>query len=428
MSERAAGVSQLVTTTIPRGWQQQAEGEFIFGAAGGDYPPRVLAQVAATDAEPIERACLGALQKVQGGAPDSIVLTCDVWPHPIWGVGRLIQSARVQGGHKAAHDLYLFIDGEQRITFEVDCLLSELLTIEEDVATIVASTRRASTDAAMTTEAAETTLGLDAGFPERGSEDLSATQRRGDRDIGGFRLRAGAVRHLLQPSGLDGWTDERRVDRETLVSRGWTTRDGDPTPQAGGLHEELRAHGDVLHLTAADARGVVRGWIHCGAERAVVVIDPLRHCAHDLPSPVSSSADAPEATDEVVVDVVQIADIPVLLARWGGLAPTWTLTEALTPVDAMAVRRRVLDAREPLPADANTQLADVWERPWTWWAVATADRRVDVQFIDAGDRGQCVVHDVADDRTLLVPRPGTLVWGDLQQVVGRLSARSRGGW
>lgn len=428
MSDRTAKVSQLVTTVVPRGWQQQAEGEFTFVTAGSDHAPRVRVQVAATAAEPIERAALRALTEVRGGAPDSVVVACDVWPHPVWGIGRLIQSARVHDGQMAAHDLYLFIEGEQRITFQVDCLLSDLLAIEEDVATIVASTRPAGAEQEMTMDATDAPLRRDTGFPERGSEDLSEVQRRPDRGIGTFRLRAGAVRHLLQPSGLEGWTDERRADRETLVSQGWTTRDGDPTAEAGVLHQELRAHGDVLHLTAADTRGVVRGWIHCGAERAVVIIDPLRHYAHDLPSPVSSEADAPEPTDEVVVDVVQLAAIPVLLARWGGLAPTWTVTDPLTPVGARAIQRRVLDAQEPPPADTHAELADVWERPWTWWSVATADRQVDLQFIHAGDRGQYVSHDRQDGDALLVPRPGTLVWGDLQQVCGRSSSRSGGDW
>lgn len=428
MSDRAAVVSQLVTTLVPQGWKQQSEGEFALVTASSDRAPRVLVQVTATAVEPIERACLRAVKQVQGSAPDSIVLTCDVWPHPVWGVGRLIQSARVHDGKSVAHDLYVFVDGKQHITFQVDCLLSDVLTIEEDVAMIVASTRPATAEGAMTMHSMDAAIHPDEGLPERGNEDLSAVQRRPDRGIGTFRLKAGAIRHVLQPSGFEGWTDERRADREILAAQGWTTRDGDPTTEAVALHRELRDHGDVLHLTAADTQGVVRGWIHCGDTRAVVIIDPKRHYAYDLPSSVSGEGDAPEPTDECVVDVVQIDAIPILLARWGGLAPTWTVAEPLTPLRASAIERRVVDAEEPLPSGANADLAEVWERPWTWWAVATTGREVDLQFIHAGDRGQFVSHVVQDDRTRLVPRPGTLVWGDLQQVCERLPSRSGGGW
>ncbi|WP_168582330.1 hypothetical protein [Gephyromycinifex aptenodytis] len=142
MSERTTAELELVTTTVPQGWRQTGRpGELTYSGIGGSRPPRVSVQAQTATAQPIEEVSLQIMSEVQAEGPQALVLTCDVWPHPVWGVGRLIQSARVQDGQTLAHDLYLFVAGEKRITFHVDCLLADLLSIEEDVAAIVASTR-----------------------------------------------------------------------------------------------------------------------------------------------------------------------------------------------------------------------------------------------------------------------------------------------
>lgn len=262
--------------------------------------------------------------------------------------------------------------------------------------------------------------------PETGAEDLSDVQRRPDPAIGRMRLRSGAVKHLLRPSGLQGWTDERGSDRELLIEQGWTTVDGDPTSAAVALHRELRDQGDVLHLTAVDSRGVVRGQIHCGVERAVVVVSTTRRSVSQLPSAVPAPGEAD--LGDVEVDVVPLSAVPLLLARWGGLTPAWTVGDRLAPLAADVVRRRVLDPQQPLPDGADDDLVELWQRPWTWWTVATAGREVDLEFINAADRGQLVPRDKTDGSLRLVARPGSLVWGDLQQVCGRLPSRAASAW
>ncbi|WP_168582329.1 hypothetical protein [Gephyromycinifex aptenodytis] len=263
---------------------------------------------------------------------------------------------------------------------------------------------------------------------EWGAEDLRPLQRRPDQKIGVFRLRAGAVRHLLQPSGLEGWTDERQADRDELAARGWTNEDGEPTAKAVELDRQLRAHGDVLHLSAADASGVVQGWIHCGADQAVVIVGPTQRPSNVAQNPFSRQGGLPEPQADVMVDVVSLDAVPLLLARWGGLSPAWSDLEPLTLVDTDVLSRRVADASEPALPEADADLARLWERPWTWWSVATASREVDLQYINAADCGQFMPRRNDDGTTALMARPCNLVWGDLQVVCRRLPSRSDEDW
>ncbi len=73
--------------------------------------------------------------------PSAYMASCDIWPHPVWGDGLLLQSARLGEGGTLAHDCFLFHDGRDLVQVDVQCALDDLLTLEEDVADIVARTR-----------------------------------------------------------------------------------------------------------------------------------------------------------------------------------------------------------------------------------------------------------------------------------------------
>lgn len=78
------------------------------------------------------------MKDLQVARPEAILTNCELWPHPIWGIGRYIQSAYIQGRTTMAHDIYLFVEGDRRVRVEVDCALADLLTLEETIATLVA--------------------------------------------------------------------------------------------------------------------------------------------------------------------------------------------------------------------------------------------------------------------------------------------------
>ncbi|MDO5697382.1 MAG: hypothetical protein Q4G51_05345 [Dermatophilus congolensis] len=73
-----------------------------------------------------------------GGASDPVEMAChDRWPHPSWGNGVVHQGMRVDGDVALAHDVYLFHDGRTGIRVELECELTSLFAVEEDVATIL---------------------------------------------------------------------------------------------------------------------------------------------------------------------------------------------------------------------------------------------------------------------------------------------------
>ena len=61
------------------------------------------------------------------------------WPHPCWGSGVVMQGVYDDDGVAMAHDVYHFHDGRGGIRVELNCELSALFAVEEDVARIVDS-------------------------------------------------------------------------------------------------------------------------------------------------------------------------------------------------------------------------------------------------------------------------------------------------
>ena len=86
----------------------------------------------------IEEASMQLMRELQTARPEAILANCELWPHPVWGDGRYIQSAYIDGQATMAHDVYLFVDGDRCIRVVVDCALADLLALEETIAGLVA--------------------------------------------------------------------------------------------------------------------------------------------------------------------------------------------------------------------------------------------------------------------------------------------------
>ena len=86
----------------------------------------------------IEEASMQLMRELQTARPEAILANCELWPHPVWGDGRYIQSAYIDGRTTMAHDTYLFVDHGRRVRVEVDCALADLLGLEETIAALVA--------------------------------------------------------------------------------------------------------------------------------------------------------------------------------------------------------------------------------------------------------------------------------------------------
>lgn len=245
-----------------------------------------------------------------------------------------------------------------------------------------------------------------------GAEDLRPLERRPDAALGRFLTRRAAV-DLLLHDGRSAWEDERITHRAPFVEGGWLTEDGEPTPSGARLRADLAGQACTLRLEALDAAGALTATLSCGRAFAVVVAGTERR----------PHLDEPEAADDIVsVDVVPASAVPLLLARWGGLTPTWSVGDRLAPLDDAAFRRRLADPAEPPPPGADADIEAVWQRPWTLWRVCGVEAELELEYLNAGDRGQLVPRRTPDGRIRLVSRPGSLVWGDLQQVYGRLPA------
>lgn len=171
-------------------------------------------------------------------------------------------------------------------------------------------------------------------------------------------------------------------------------------------------------MRATDAGGTHRGWIRVGATLMVVAVEAER---------VSLGAEAVER-GLMSFEVQPVAALPIVLARWGGLAPTWNYDEVHDLGDAAGVRAvedKVRDAQTPPPSGADEGLRDLWRRPWTRWTVRGPRLAAPVEYLSVPGAGQYVVRRRTNGGTVLAPRPGSLVWGDLQQLAATVTGQDQ---
>lgn len=103
--------------------------------------PRVEVRREPAYGSSVDADCLEMVAQLRRERPDASVVSYDTWPHPELGEGRVIQTAFLVDQSAVAHDRYLFHTGTQQVVVSLDCLLQDLVRLEEAVAAIVASLR-----------------------------------------------------------------------------------------------------------------------------------------------------------------------------------------------------------------------------------------------------------------------------------------------
>ena len=248
-----------------------------------------------------------------------------------------------------------------------------------------------------------------------GLEDLDAVGTGPQRRLAGPVVPA-RILDLLCADIDDESVLTQGVVRDELVEAGWLTTAGLPSPRLQELRRDLAVSRVSLRLDATSARGRRRGWICAGPRLAVVALEE---------DALPSSADpARAARGAMTFEVVPVSALPIVFARWGGLAPTWNYDAAHELSDPAALEARVADDGAPLPSDADDTLRSLWSRPWTRWSIRWPERSLDVEYLAVAGAGQYVVRRAASGATALAPRPGSLVWGDLQQLVAQLPGQA----
>lgn len=113
----------------------------LLGPVGESGRRPSLTVFVTADSAPVADVAARQWEAMKARSPESLLTNDDLWPHPIWGEGRLLQTARVEGESALARDMYLFSAQGRSVRVEVECPLSDLLSIEEQVADIVARIR-----------------------------------------------------------------------------------------------------------------------------------------------------------------------------------------------------------------------------------------------------------------------------------------------
>lgn len=236
-------------------------------------------------------------------------------------------------------------------------------------------------------------------------EDLRAVRRGSRHQADGPVIGASALARLCGlPAENDGWEDVPEHERAELIRDGWFSASGDLGPRGSELRRGLGGHHTILALRARDTNGLRRGWVIVGDELAVTVLE----------EGIANAADAPQG--QVAFEVGPANSLPIVLAKWGGLDPTWNYDTAHELKDASLVQRRVSDASTGAPEGADQKLLELWGRDWTLWSITGPEAGVNLEFIAIGEQGHYIVRTRTDGATVLAPRPGSLVWGDLQLI------------
>lgn len=197
-----------------------------------------------------------------------------------------------------------------------------------------------------------------------------------------------------------------------LVAAGWLRADGAPTARTTDLRRGLGESRTSLTLRRTDATGEHRGWVCAGARLAVVGLEERTLAFSD------DVEGAPRGS--MTFEVAPVSALPIVLARWGGLTPTWNYDDPHDLSDVAALQARVIDPAVPPPGDADPELRTLWAGSWSRWSIRVPATDTALEYLCVTDAGHYVVRRRTAGGTVLAPRPGSLVWGDLQTLVAAL--------
>lgn len=244
-------------------------------------------------------------------------------------------------------------------------------------------------------------------------EDLEVLHRGPQWHLDGECVGAAAIARLTgaaQPWPSDAWDEIPVHEQADLVSAGWFTLRGDLGERGVQLRDGLGSRRTIVTLSAVDSVGPRRGWVVVGSRLAVTIID--------------ESATGSGPLDQLSFQVGPANALPIVLARWGALNPSWTSETTHVLSDPSLIRRRVQDAGILPPSGAHDELRELWQQDWTRWGVSVSELEIELEFLAIGGHGQYAVRTRADGAALLVPRPSSLLWGDMQLILAGLPGRS----
>jgi hypothetical protein len=209
-----------------------------------------------------------------------------------------------------------------------------------------------------------------------------------------------------------------RAARSTLGDADPTVRDTLVAAELAAADGTLTETGRLVASSWAESRAqlVVNGFA-LGGRTALEARITEGHCVVAAgPSAAELLAGQAGSPDTVRVSVAALTALPLLIASWVGLAPSWQFAVSPDRLPADVVDARVRDPRTPCPEAADENLRQAWAQPWLDWRVQTTPNGNTVGYVAAGDRGQFLSRLDGDTR-VLDARPPMYVWRDLIRMV-----------
>lgn len=213
--------------------------------------------------------------------------------------------------------------------------------------------------------------------------------------------------------GIGDLTALPATDRAALADLGLMGEGGTLTPAGRRLRDDLR-YASIILLYSTEPDGTTqRARLYVGARQMMyLAVHP---------------AEAARQTNELLV--LPADAVPIILAGWGKLQPMVQSADVQHgPIDGDAFRRRCSGAGEPVPAGADESLTAMWRASWRPWGAQCDLLEIALSFVDVEGFGTYVVRGRDDGTVQLAARPSSLLWGDLQGVLRRLSRSAPSEW
>lgn len=210
-------------------------------------------------------------------------------------------------------------------------------------------------------------------------------------------------------------------DLEGLQAAGLVAEDGTRTPTGRRLRDDLAGAPVVLLYATEPGVGTQRARLHVGKRHMLYIAADTWSLPGSSPRP----DDSIDGHSDSTMLVFPSDAVPLVLARWGRLHPTHdTVQASYAPVDFATMMLRCRDPRVPAPTSFDDVGCRLWDAPWLVWGAQCDVLDISLAYLDVPGLG---VHAIRrnDDEVRIVPRPSSLLWGDLQSLLRPLRGVSR---